>query len=392
MDERLLIVEDEETLRESLKRVFQREGYQVEAVGSAEPALELFEEGFYDLIISDIILPGITGIELLKRVKEIHPEQIVIIITAYASLETAVETLRAGAYDYIVKPIIHEEIKQIVKNALRQRALQKENVLLKKQMGGSYDLSRIVGENPEIHKIISRIKKIAEARSPVLFIGELGTGKKLIARAIHFSSYRADRPFLPINCQAIPRERIESELFGRVRGTPGENQQATKGLFEEANGGTIYLDKVDELPDSIQFSLLRVLEDQEFKPVGAPQGVKADLLIIASAYRDLEPQVQEGRFRQDLYRRLSVITVKLPPLRERKEDLEPLARFFIQRYAREFGKKTTGLEPEALNLFNRYDWPGNVRELRNLMERAVLLAEGEIIKPDQFPQLLPAGH
>ncbi len=392
MDERLLIVEDEETLRESLKRVFQREGYQVEAVGSAEPALELFEEGFYDLIISDIILPGITGIELLKRVKEIHPEQIVIIITAYASLETAVETLRAGAYDYIVKPIIHEEIKQIVKNALRQRALQKENVLLKKQMGGSYDLSRIVGENPEIHKIISRIKKIAEARSPVLFIGELGTGKKLIARAIHFSSYRADRPFLPINCQSIPRERIESELFGRVRGTPGENQQATKGLFEEANGGTIYLDKVDELPDSMQFSLLRVLEDQEFKPVGAPQGVKADLLIIASAYRDLEPQVQEGRFRQDLYRRLRVITVKLPPLRERKEDLEPLARFFIQRYAREFGKKTIGLEQEALNLFNRYDWPGNVRELRNLMERAVLLAEGEIIKADQFPRLPPAGH
>ena len=392
MDERLLIVEDEETLRESLKRVFQREGYQVEAVGSAEPALELFEEGFYDLIITDIILPGITGIELLKRVKEIHPEQIVIIITAYASLETAVETLRAGAYDYIVKPIIHEEIKQIVKNALRQRALQKENVLLKKQMGGSYDLSRIVGENPEILKIISRIKKIAEARSPVLFIGELGTGKKLIARAIHFSSYRADRPFLPINCQAIPEERIESELFGRVKGTPGENLQATKGLFEEANGGTIYLDKVDELPDSMQFSLLRVLEDQEFKPLGAPQGVKADLLIIASAYRDLEPLVQEGRFRQDLYRRLRVITVKLPPLRERKEDLEPLARFFIQRYAREFGKKTTGLEQEALNLFNRYDWPGNVRELRNLTERAVLLAEGEIIKADQFPQLHPAGH
>ncbi|MGC1402028.1 MAG: sigma-54 dependent transcriptional regulator [Thermodesulfobacteriota bacterium] len=392
MDERLLIVEDEETLRESLKRVFQREGYQVEAVGSAEPALELFEEGFYDLIITDIILPGITGIELLKRVKEIHPEQIVIIITAYASLETAVETLRAGAYDYIVKPIIHEEIKQIVKNALRQRALQKENVLLKKQMGGSYDLSRIVGENPEILKIISRIKKIAEARSPVLFIGELGTGKKLIARAIHFSSYRADRPFLPINCQAIPEERIESELFGRVKGTPGENLQATKGLFEEANGGTIYLDKVDELPDSMQFNLLRVLEDQEFKPLGAPQGVKADLLIIASAYRDLEPLVQEGRFRQDLYRRLRVISVSLPPLRERKEDIESLARFFIQRYAREFGKKTTGLEQEALNLFDRYDWPGNVRELRNLMERAVLLAEEEIIKANQFPQLHPAGH
>jgi DNA-binding NtrC family response regulator len=392
MDERLLIVEDEETLRESLKRVFQREGYQVEAVGSAEPALELFEEGFYDLIITDIILPGITGIELLKRVKEIHPEQTVIIITAYASLETAVETLRAGAYDYIVKPIIHEEIKQIVKNALRQRALQTENVLLKKQMGGSYDLSRIVGENPEIHKIISRIKKIAEARSPVLFIGELGTGKKLIARAIHFSSYRADRPFLPINCQAIPPEKIESELFGRVKGTSAENPQATKGLFEEASGGTVYLDKVEALSESMQFNLLRVLEEQEFRPVGAPQSIKADLLIIAGAHQELEPLVQEGRFLEDLYRRLKVITVKLPPLRERKEDLELLARFFIQRYARDFGKKTVALDQEAINLFNRYDWPGNVRELRNLMERAVLLSEGEILKADQFSQLHPVGH
>jgi DNA-binding NtrC family response regulator len=392
MDERLLIVEDEETLRESLKRVFQREGYQVSAVGSAETALELFEEESFDLIVTDIILPGNTGIELLKRVKEVHPEQIVIIITAYASLETAVETLRAGAYDYIVKPIIHEEIKQIVKNALRQRALQKENVLLKKQMGGSYDLSRIVGDNPEIHKIISRIKKIAEARSPVLFIGELGTGKKLIARSIHFSSSRTDLPFFPVNCQAILPDRLEAELFGQVKGTSGAAVQSTKGIFEEANGGTIYLDKVEELSDSMQVQLLRVLEDQEIRPVGAPHGVKVDLLIIAASLNALEPLVREGRFREDLYRRLKVITVNLPPLRERKEDLEPLARFFIQRYARDFGKKVTGLAPEVLSLFNHYDWPGNIRELRNLIERAVLLADEEIISAEQFPQGILSGR
>lgn len=392
MDERLLIVEDEETLRESLKRVFQREGYQVEAVGNAETALELFEEEPFDLIVTDIILPGNTGIELLKRVKEVQPEQIVIIITAYASLETAVETLRAGAYDYIVKPIIHEEIKQIVKNALRQRALQKENVLLKKQMGGSYDLSRIVGDNPEIHKIISRIKKIAEANTPVLFIGELGTGKKLIARSIHFSSSRTDLPFFPVNCQAIPPDRIESELFGHIKGTSGEVGQSTKGIFEEANGGTIYLDKVEELSDSMQLKLLRVLEDQEIRPVGAPHGVKVDLLIIAASPRELEPLIREGRFREDLYRRLKVITVKLPPLRERKEDLEPLARFFIQRYARDFGKKTTGLDPEVLIVFNQYDWPGNIRELRNLIERAVLLTDEEILKIEQFPQWAYSGR
>ena len=391
MDEHLLIVEDEETLRESLKRVFQREGYQVEAVGNAETALELFEEGTYDLIVTDIILPGNTGIELLKRVKEVHPEQIVIIITAYASLETAVETLRAGAYDYIVKPIIHEEIKQIVKNALRQRALQKENLLLKKQMGGSYDLSRIVGDNPEIHKIISRIKKIAEARSPVLFIGELGTGKKLIARSIHFSSFRADLPFFPINCQAILPDRIESELFGQVHKTSGGVTQSTRGIFEEANGGTVYLDRVEELSDSMQGKLLRVLEDQEIRPVGTPHGVKVDLLIIAASSRELESLIREGRFREDLYRRLKGITVNLPPLRERKEDLEPLARFFIQRYARDFGKKITGLGPEVLGLFNQYSWPGNIRELRNLIERAVLLTDEEIIQVEQFPQWVSAG-
>jgi DNA-binding NtrC family response regulator len=392
MDERLLIVEDEETLRESLKRVFQREGYQVVAVGSAETALELFEEESYDLIVTDIILPGNTGIELLRRVKEVHPEQIVIIITAYASLETAVETLRAGAYDYIVKPIIHEEIKQIVKNALRQRALQKENILLKKQMGGSYDLSRIVGDNPEIHKIISRIKKIAEAGSPVLFIGELGTGKRLIARSIHFNSFRTDLPFFPVNCQAILPDRIESELFGQVKGTSGEAVQSIKGIFEEANGGTIYLDKVEELSDSMQVKLLRVIEDQEIWPVGASQGVKVDLLIIAASLRELEPLVREGRFREDLYRRLKEITVNLPPLRERKEDLEPLARFFIQRYARDFGKKVIGLDPKVLDLFNQYDWPGNIRELRNLIERGVLLADEEILKVKQFPQWVPIGR
>ena len=392
MDERLLIVEDEETLRESLKRVFQREGYQVVAVGSAETARELFEEESFDLIVTDIILPGITGIELLKRVKEVHPEQIVIIITAYASLETAVETLRAGAYDYIVKPIIHEEIKQIVKNALRQRALQKENILLKKQMGGSYDLSRIVGDNPEIHKIISRIKKIAEAGSPVLFIGELGTGKRLIARSIHFNSFRTDLPFFPVNCQALLPDRIESELFGQVKGTSGEAVQSIKGIFEEANGGTIYLDKVEELSDSMQVKLLRVIEDQEIWPVGASQGVKVDLLIIAASLRELEPLVREGRFREDLYRRLKEITVNLPPLRERKEDLEPLARFFIQRYARDFGKKVIGLDPQVLGLFNQYDWPGNIRELRNLIERAVLLADEEILKVKQFPQWVPIGR
>ena len=388
MDERILIIEDEDTLRESLTRVFTREGYQVVAVNSAEPALELFEEGSFDLILTDIILPGITGIELLKRVKEAAPDQVVIIMTAYASLETAVETLRSGAYDYIVKPIIHEEIKQIVKNALKVRALQKENVLLKKQMGGSYDLSRIIGQHPEILQIIARIKKIVETRSNVLFIGEVGTGKRLIARAIHFSSPRADKAFLPVNLRAIPAGLWEAELFGRVKDTFPGSSLVTRGLLEEANGGTVYLNGVELLSPDLQLKLLRVLEDQEVRPVGGPQGIKVDLLVISSSNLDLGDLVKAGRFREDLYQRLKVVTLKIPPLRERKEDLELLARFFMRRYAREFGKTIKDIDPQALEQFRGYDWPGNVRELRAIMERAALITGDEVIGPRHLPALV----
>lgn len=386
MDERLLIVEDEDTLRESLKRVFQREGYQVEAVMGAEPALELFEETTFDLIISDIILPGITGIELLKRVKEVHPEQIVIIITAYASLETAVETLRAGAFDYIVKPIIHEEIKQIVRNALRQRILQKENILLKKQLGGPYDLGRIIGDSPEIQKIVGRIKKIAEARSPVLFQGELGTGKRLIARAIHFASHRADRTFLTVNLRSLPHERMEAELFGPVLGTAAPLEE--EGVINQAAGGTLYLEAIEELSPDLQLKLLKTIEDQEVRTMGSSRTAKPlDLLFMAGTTQNLEALVKAGKFRAELYNRLKVITIHIPPLRERKEDVEGLAHLFIQKYARKFGKKVVDLDPEVRQLFHRYSWPGNGRELRNVIERAVMLAQDEVLRLDHIPPL-----
>lgn len=386
MDERLLIVEDEDTLRESLKRVFQREGYQVEAVMGAEPALELFEETTFDLIISDIILPGITGIELLKRVKEVHPEQIVIIITAYASLETAVETLRAGAFDYIVKPIIHEEIKQIVRNALRQRILQKENILLKKQLGGPYDLGRIIGDSPEIQKIVGRIKKIAEARSPVLFQGELGTGKRLIARAIHFASHRADRTFLTVNLRSLPHERMEAELFGPVLGTAAPLEE--EGVINQAAGGTLYLEAIEELSPDLQLKLLKTIEDQEVRMMGSSRTAKPlDLLFMAGTTQNLEALVKAGKFRAELYNRLKVITIHIPPLRERKEDVEGLAHLFIQKYARKFGKKVVDLDPEVRQLFHRYSWPGNGRELRNVIERAVMLAQDEVLRLDHIPPL-----
>ncbi len=386
MSERILIVEDEETLQASLRRVFLREGYDVDSVDNAESALEMLNKCIYDIIITDIILPGIDGIELLKRIKERLPDQTVIIITAYASLETAVEALRAGAYDYVIKPIMHEEIKQIVKNALKQRALQAENIILKKQIERQYDFSRIIGKSPAMQKIINEVKKIADARSNVLLLGETGTGKELIARAIHFNSNRADKPFIPINCSAIPENLLESEFFGHVRGAFTGAITSKKGLFEEANGGTVFLDEIGDLGISLQSKLLRVLEDQEIRPVGGTQSIKVDLRFIAATNRDIERSVKEGSFREDLFYRINVITIKLPPLRERKDDLELLIRHFIQKYSMDLGKTFDGIDNEALNYLMAYHWPGNIRELQNIIERAILIAEDRTIKKEHLPE------
>lgn len=388
MDEKILIIEDEDTLRESLTRVFTREGFQVVAVNSAEPAIALLQEGVFDLILTDIILPGSTGIELLKWIKETIPDQMVIIMTAYASLETAVETLRSGAYDYIVKPIIHEEIKQIVKSALKVRALRKENILLKKEMGGSYDLSRIIGQHPDILQIIARVKKIVETRSNVLFVGEVGTGKRLIAQAIHFSSPRADKAFMSLNLRAIPENRMGKKLFGQIDEPFSGSKTVIPGLLEEANGGTVYLNGIERLPRELQLRLLHVLERGEVRSEGKTEGIKIDLLVISSSNLDLGDLVKTGQFQENLYCRLAGVTVKIPPLRDRKEDLEPLARFFIDLYAREFGKTITDIDPEALAQLSDYNWPGNVRELRTLLERAVLITREAVISPRHLPPLV----
>ncbi len=386
MSERLLIVEDEETLSSSLKRVFLREGYEVDTVNSAESALDTLEENIYDLIISDIVLPGIDGIELLKRIKEKFSEQVVIIVTAYASLETAVKALRAGAYDYVVKPIIHEEIKQIVKNALKQRSLQAENILLKKQIERQYDFSRIIGESSAMQKIISEVKKIADARSNVLLLGETGTGKELIARAIHFNSSRTDKPFIPINCSAIPENLLESELFGHVKGAFTGAITSKKGLFEEADGGTVFLDEIGDLSIGLQSKLLRILEDQEIRPVGGTRSIKVDNRFIFATNKNIENELREGRFREDLFYRINVITIKLPPLRERKEDVEVLVWYFIQKYANELGKNVNEIEDSALKILKTYQWPGNIRELQNIIERAILISDYGAIKPEHLPE------
>ncbi len=388
MGNRILIVEDERTLAESLKRVLAREGYETDLSLSAEEALEKIGSTVYDIIITDILLPGIDGIQILKAVKSRHPDQIVIIMTAYASLETSVEALRAGAYDYITKPIIHEELKQVVKNALRQKQLISENLFLRREIHKRYDFGNIIGESEEIKKTLAEVKKIANAKSNVLILGETGTGKELIARAIHYNSNRSSMPFIPINCSAIPENLLESELFGHVKGAFTGAVISKKGLFEEANGGTVFLDEIADLSLRLQAKLLRVLEDQEIRPVGGNQSHKINIRFIAATNRDIVQEVLQGRFREDLYYRINVILIKLPPLRNRSNDIELLTRYFIQKYSTEIGRPVREISDGAMQRLLSYHWPGNVRELQNIIERAVLISEGGVITEKDLPETL----
>ncbi len=385
MSKSILIVEDEETLRESIKRIFTREGYAVDAAESAEKGMELFATTVYDVIISDIILPGMDGIELLGKVREQLPDQIVIIVTAYASLDTSVKALRAGAYDYIMKPVIHEELKQIVRNALRQKSLLAENVLLKRELGKNYDFSSIIGESAALRNIIDEVKKIADARSSVLLLGETGTGKELFARVVHHNSSRRDLPFVPINCSAIPENLLETELFGHVRGAFTGAVATKKGILEEAEGGTVFLDEIGDMSLALQAKLLRVLEDQVIRPVGSTKGAKVDIRFITATNKDLKAAVKTNAFREDLYYRINVISLEIPPLRERKEDIRSLVSFYLRHYAQDLGRKVKDISPEAMELMMQYEWSGNVRELQNVIERAILVVDGDVIGPEHLP-------
>jgi DNA-binding NtrC family response regulator len=391
MSKSILIVEDEETLRESIKRIFTKEGYSVDAAESAENGLGLLAAKVYDVIISDIILPGMDGIEMLARVREQIPDQIFIIVTAYASLDTSVKALRAGAYDYIMKPIIHEEIKQIVRNALRQKSLQAENLLLKREIGRSYDFSSIIGESTSLKSLLDEVMKIADTKSNVLLLGETGTGKELFARVIHHNSGRREMPFVPINCSAIPENLLETELFGHVRGAFTGAIATKKGILEEAEGGTVFLDEIGDMSLSLQAKLLRVIEDQVIRPVGSTKGTKVDIRFIAATNKDLKTALKENKFREDLYYRINVISLHIPPLRERKEDIGVLVRHYLGKYASEMGKPVKDVSPEAMDIIMNYGWAGNVRELQNVTERAILISDGDLINPEHLPVGMKAG-
>ncbi len=385
---RILIVDDEESMRDFLSIMLHREGYQVDtAIDGAQAVSHLRDHG-YDLVISDIKMPRMTGLELLAHIKERTPETVVLMVTAFSSTDEAVEAMRQGAYDYITKPFKNEEIRLIVKNALERRELRQENLALKEELGKRFSFDGLIGKSKAMQDVFTLVKKVATSPVKVLVTGESGTGKELVAKAIHYNSDRRDGPFVPINCGAIPENLLESELFGHEKGSFTGAIRQKQGLFETAANGTIFLDEIGELPAMMQVKLLRVLQENEFRRVGGNKDIKTNVRVLAATNRHLEEAVAEGSFREDLYYRFNVIRVDLPPLRQRREDIPVMIDFFWERFTGKIGVSVT---EDAMRRLIDYQWPGNVRELENVIERATVLGRENEITLDCLPPNLVTG-
>jgi len=391
MPARVLVVEDEPALAEILGSLLAREGYEVEPAVTAEAALGVIEGAPFDLILTDLLLPGIDGIELLEKARARDPAQAVIVMTAHPTLDSAVRALRAGAFDYIVKPVVEGEILRAVRAALEMRALRAENELLQREIRAQWDVGQVIGQSAALQPVLAEMRAVAGSRSNVLLLGETGTGKELLARAIHDLGSRRAGPFVPINCSAVPESLLESELFGYQRGAFSGASGAKRGLLEEADGGTVFFDEIGEMSPLLQSKLLRVIDDRQIRPLGAVQSRQVDIRFIAATNVDIRRAIAEGAFREDLYYRLSVVTLTLPPLRRRTGDVPLLARHFLASFAHELGRPVSAIDPDALRLLEAHSWPGNVRELRNVIERAVLIAAGPQIRPADLPVGLAAA-
>jgi two-component system, NtrC family, response regulator PilR len=385
----ILIVDDERSMREFLAIHLRRAGHRVEVAPGGSEALATIKSREFDLVITDLRMPDIDGMVVLEQAKQQHADTQVIVVTAFATTETAIAAMKAGAYDYLTKPFKIDEVSLVVERALERRLLARDNLTLRDEIKGRYKLDRLLGKSPAMQRVFDTLRKTGPGRASVLLIGESGTGKELAARALHELSQRAEGPFVGVNCGAIPETLLESELFGHVKGSFTGAHVDKQGLFEAAHCGTLLLDEVAELPVAMQVKLLRVLQERKVKPVGGVVEREIDVRIVAATNRDLETEVEKGTFRQDLFYRLDVIRIRLPPLRERREDLPLLVEHFLRKFSAEHGRKVGSVAPEVMQALMSYHFPGNVRELENLIERGVILSTGDILALDAFPNL---GH
>ena len=382
----ILIVDDDEVMQETLSDVLRKRGYEIFSVGSGNETLAVIRKSVIDLVLLDMRLPDGDGLEVLNRIKELDTEILVIIMTAYSDVQTAVTAMKSGAYHYINKPFELEELKLLIEKGLETKSLINEVRRLHRQQKEEFKNCRIYGVSPQIQYVKELIGMISKThKTSVLVQGESGTGKELATNAIHYSSKRSSKPLMKINCSAIPDSLLESELFGYEKGAFTDAKNTKKGLFELADGGTVFLDEIGDMKPYLQSKILRVLENQTFMRVGGEREIKVDIRIIAATNKDLEALVKEGSFRKDLYYRLKVMVVEMPPLRERREDILLLSNLFVEENNREYGKNAKGFSEEAKELLAQYHWPGNVRELRNVVERAMILTDQELMTPKQLP-------
>ncbi|HEU4400659.1 MAG TPA: sigma-54 dependent transcriptional regulator [Candidatus Polarisedimenticolia bacterium] len=393
MKEKILVVDDDEGVRQVLGQSLQESSYSVSNADSGERAVAAVREGSFDLVILDMVLPRVDGLEVLKEITALRPEVPVVMITGYASVETAIKAMKMGAVDYVVKPFRMEEVELVVAKALERSHLRRENVYLRRQLESTYGVHNIVGQSPEMRRIFALIEQVASARSTVLITGGSGTGKELIAKALHYNGERRKQPFVSVNCGGIPDTLLEDELFGHVKGAFTDAVADRPGRFEAADSGTLFLDEIGNMSMGLQIKLLRVLQEREFIPLGGARKISVNVRIIAATNIDLKKMMEEGRFREDLYYRLNVIHIQLPPLRERREDIPLLMHHFLNKYCREMNVSVKRFLPDAVKVLSEFSWPGNVRQLENVIERAVALSFGkeELGREDLPREVLDEG-
>jgi len=384
--QKILIVDDDPKILEVIASVLRDGGYTVDTAANGTKAIRSIDTESYDLVITDLKMPEVDGMMVLKHVVDRSPDTMCIILTGYGTIEGAVEAIKAGAFHYITKPVKSAEIMTVVEKALKYKLLERENILLRQQLRKKYRFENFVGDSRPIQEVFELIEKVADTDSTILITGESGTGKELIAKAIHYNSHRRDNPMVVINCGAIPEELLESELFGHEKGAFTGAHKARMGRFELANGGTIFLDEIGDMSPNLQVKLLRVLQEQQFERVGSTRTIGVDIRVIAATNQDLFSAVNKGKFREDLYYRLNVIPINVPPLRERRSDTPLLVDFFMKKFTQERQKHVKGFTQESMDTLFQYDWPGNVRELENLVERVIILADGEEIGLDDIPE------